>query len=431
MSFVSVGGDGNNPTYFEVVAAEKLMPSLKSAIVYTMSVLSQRHPWVHSLLRFDDEVFAAVTLCLDWHSLSASDACFAEALYGLTRKSTIPSSSTTSSSSSSSSPRTKQPGQSASGPALCKLSQRQRWATLLCQILLPYIRAKANRLYSAHTTQTRGILALALQYQAGAPAAEQQQQHHRQWVDTAHSLSTADLTPHSQCSAHDLDRSPTVLPITRSQGPPPQPRQPAASQQAAQLLRARVRAAALRIFLAAWPWVHAGCEGAAFAYNLAFLLDASPMHHPLLHLLRSRLVRVSAQDTMAADHVRQASRSTLAASARQLPFPFSALRSLQLRSQQALTDNLGNGLLLAVFAFKGLEWWYTAAEDKLAASKALPLPPAPSRTTALRQGGRTASGPLPVPHLQAHLHQPSTDGCCPVTRLPATLDHIRKLYETS
>lgn len=70
----------------------------------------------------------------------------------------------------------------------------------------------------------------------------------------------------------------------------------AASQEATQLLQTRVRAAALRIFLAVWPWIHAGCEGAAFAYNLAFLLDASPMHHPLLHLLQSRLVRVSAQD---------------------------------------------------------------------------------------------------------------------------------------
>lgn len=43
----------------------------------------------------------------------------------------------------------------------------------LLQVLLPFIRAKANRLYSAHTTHTRGILALALQYQANAAAAEQ------------------------------------------------------------------------------------------------------------------------------------------------------------------------------------------------------------------------------------------------------------------
>lgn len=39
MSFVSLGGDGSTkPTFFELIAAEKLMPSLKAATVYSLSV---------------------------------------------------------------------------------------------------------------------------------------------------------------------------------------------------------------------------------------------------------------------------------------------------------------------------------------------------------------------------------------------------------
>ncbi|KXZ52227.1 hypothetical protein GPECTOR_10g858 [Gonium pectorale] len=38
--FVHLGGDENSkPTYFEVIAADRLVPSLKAAIVYTLSVL--------------------------------------------------------------------------------------------------------------------------------------------------------------------------------------------------------------------------------------------------------------------------------------------------------------------------------------------------------------------------------------------------------
>ena len=39
MSFVSLGGDGSSrPTFFELAAAERLMPSLKAAAVYSLSV---------------------------------------------------------------------------------------------------------------------------------------------------------------------------------------------------------------------------------------------------------------------------------------------------------------------------------------------------------------------------------------------------------
>lgn len=39
MSFVAIGGDaGSRPTFFEVYAADRLVPSLRAAVVYSLSV---------------------------------------------------------------------------------------------------------------------------------------------------------------------------------------------------------------------------------------------------------------------------------------------------------------------------------------------------------------------------------------------------------
>ena len=56
MSFVSLGGDGLRPTFFELVAADRLMPSLKAAVVYSLSVYAQRRPALHRLLDREDEL---------------------------------------------------------------------------------------------------------------------------------------------------------------------------------------------------------------------------------------------------------------------------------------------------------------------------------------------------------------------------------------
>jgi hypothetical protein len=79
MSFVQVGGDSaSRPTYFELIAADQLVPSLKSAALYTLSVLSQRYPCLHRVLDHEDEALAALMLLIDWHSLAICDATFAE-----------------------------------------------------------------------------------------------------------------------------------------------------------------------------------------------------------------------------------------------------------------------------------------------------------------------------------------------------------------
>mmetsp|Transcript_25479 Transcript_25479/g.60611 ORF Transcript_25479/g.60611 Transcript_25479/m.60611 type:complete len:124 (+) Transcript_25479:231-602(+) len=73
------------PTYFEILAAEELTTSLKTAVVYSLSVFSQRHSWVHRLLDYEDELWAAIAFLVNSRSLVSSDATYAEALYGLKR----------------------------------------------------------------------------------------------------------------------------------------------------------------------------------------------------------------------------------------------------------------------------------------------------------------------------------------------------------
>lgn len=58
----------------------------------------------------------------------------------------------------------------------------------------------------------------------------------------------------------------------------------------------RVRALAVHAFLTVYPWVHAVHEGARFAYQLLYLLDATPYYSPSLHLLRLAVVRVTGQE---------------------------------------------------------------------------------------------------------------------------------------
>lgn len=46
MSFVTLGGEASaRPTFFELLAADKLLPSLKSAIAYSLSVSGLFEAW--------------------------------------------------------------------------------------------------------------------------------------------------------------------------------------------------------------------------------------------------------------------------------------------------------------------------------------------------------------------------------------------------
>eukprot|EP00775_Hariotina_reticulata_P011413 gene11413-11560_t len=172
MAFMQLGGAEGRPTFFEVYAADKLVPTLKAAVIYSLSVLGQSRGWVLRLLNYEDEVFAAVALLLERHSLSNFHATFAESLYGLKRQPAPLAQTAALSASAQGSSRlaaTDSSGRASQQGSL--LTTRHQHQALLCQVLLPYLKAKLDGWYSRHAT--RGVLGLAL---TTAQQRQQQQQ---------------------------------------------------------------------------------------------------------------------------------------------------------------------------------------------------------------------------------------------------------------
>jgi peroxin-12 len=132
------------------------------------------------------------------------------------------------------------------------------------------------------------------------------------------------------------------------------------------------------------------------------------------------------------------------------------LRTTCLRATHWLSDNARHALILLVFGFKGLEWWFTAAEGRLGgAGKALPLPPPPPPplpAPAVTGGVGLPADPACCPVCRQQTVNPAQlatsgyvgcyaclfayvaqHGVCPVTRVPTTTaaQHVRKLYDGS
>ncbi|DBB06285.1 TPA: hypothetical protein ACH3X1_011860 [Trebouxia sp. C0004] len=333
MSFVALGGDGSTrPTFFELVAAERLMPSLKAATVYSLSVFAQRRPIFHRLLDFEDELFAIITAALDRQSLLNGSSSFAESLYGLRRNS----------------------ARGIDNPKASLNKPSQQWTLLFLQ------------------------------------------------------------------------------PERRS-------------------LWRRTQAQILRLFMRLFPWIHATQEGLRFGYQLLYLLDSSPFYTPILHLLGQNIVRVSGPEMVEVQRQKQQRRQQQLQSAQQSSSVLWRLVSQGwLRSAYAFADHTRNALILSVFAFKLLEWWYTSAEERLGAQQALPPPSPPPPPKPSPDGLKLPEDATTCPICRKRRTNPAMasvsgyvfcypciygsidqHGCCPVTKLPATVDQLRRLYQSA
>ena len=97
-----------------------------------------------------------------------------------------------------------------------------------------------------------------------------------------------------------------------------------------------------------------------------------------------------------------------------------------------------------------LEWWYTSAEEKLGAQQALPPPPPPPPPKPSPDGLQLPDDTSVCPICRKKRTNPAMasvsgyvycypcifgsinqHGCCPVTRRPATVDQVRRLYQSA
>eukprot|EP00048_Salpingoeca_helianthica_P006324 m.97297 g.97297 ORF g.97297 m.97297 type:complete len:350 (+) comp13972_c0_seq6:101-1150(+) len=76
----------SRPTFFELVAEEGMIESLRPALRYLLTVGTQHAPHTFQpFLRFSDEIHAALQLLIDGYYLRTYDASFSEEFYGLKR----------------------------------------------------------------------------------------------------------------------------------------------------------------------------------------------------------------------------------------------------------------------------------------------------------------------------------------------------------
>lgn len=349
------------------------MPSLKAATVYSLSVFAQRRPFFHRLLDCEDELFAIVTAALDRQSLLNGSSSFAESLYGLRRSSV----------------------RGDVNPKASLTKRSQRWS-LIFLVALPYLQAKMEAIYNSHRRQARAPLGLRF----------------------------------------------AQRPIDATE---------VSSQTQSQSLWRRTQAQALKLFMRLFPWIHATQEGLRFGYQLLYLLDSTPFYTPVLHLLGQNIVRVSGQEMVEVQRQKQQRRQLQLEAAQRSPSVLWRLLSQGwLKSAYAFADHTRNALILSVFAFKLLEWWYTSAEEKLGAQQALPPPPPPPPPKPSPDGLQLPDDPTFCPVCRKKRTNPAMaavsgyvycypcifgsidqHGCCPVTRLPATVDQIRRLYQSA
>jgi len=365
--------------------------------LFTFQVYAQHRPNIHRLLEHEDELFFLISILLDRHSLLTSNASFAESLYALHR---VPRDAPETSAHSLN-------GNTRQGlemPAY-GLTPGQRSSSLMLLTLVPYLRAKLDAFYlKATAAAARGTTSMYSNNTTASstPAAAQ---------DTPNNSQDTSTRLYSE-------------PIDYQQR-------------------------AMEVFRAVYPFVSSAHEAARFWYQLLYLLNKTPYFSPELHLLGLVVARVSGQDVAMAERTKETRYNERLQWAQQgLGGPFSQrAREAWVRVSAAIGTHTRSALILAVFGYKLLEWWYTSAEQKLGGQQAPPPPPPPPAPKPSPQGIRLPNDLGICPLCRAERVNPAmiatsgyvfcypcafkfveSQGCCPVTKISARVDQIRRLY---
>ena len=162
MQFQVDAGDAR-PTFFELVAADRLVLSPRRSGVL-LGVLVQRRPSLARVLDFEDEAFALFMLLAEAHSFATSDGSVAEGLYGLERTRLTPrprpasraTESTLRAAVTALSLASGVPDAGRERRRALRITPRQRLASVVALVALPYARDKLEKLY-ARLAASRGV----------------------------------------------------------------------------------------------------------------------------------------------------------------------------------------------------------------------------------------------------------------------------------
>ncbi|XP_076867256.1 peroxisome assembly protein 12 [Brachyhypopomus gauderio] len=116
----------DRPSIFEVLAQDSLMSAVKPALQHAIKTLAESNPARYGILwRNFDEIYVVLDLLLQHHFLSRTSASFSENFYGLKRV-----------------------GPDSARPAHRGLPRKQHLRSLLLLALLPYLRAKLEKVFA-------------------------------------------------------------------------------------------------------------------------------------------------------------------------------------------------------------------------------------------------------------------------------------------
>ncbi|XP_062144740.1 peroxisome biogenesis protein 12 [Alnus glutinosa] len=386
-----VGGQGTRPTFFEMAAAQQLPASLRAALTYSIGVLALRRPFLHRVLDYEDEFFALLMLVLETHSLRTTDASFSESLYGLRRRAV----------------RIKVKKDdvqlnSADEIHHSGLRKRQKVLSVVFLVVLPYLKSK---LYSIYNKEREARLQASLWGHGD-----------ERFDDTDY----IDGREDSLVSRGNLDIEASI--------------------------RTRLTKRIHKILGACYPWLHASSEGASFAYQLLYLLDATGFYSVGLHALGIHVCRATGQELMDTSSRISKIRSRERERLRGPPW-LKALQGALLSCLYTSLDYAQTGLIAAVFFFKMMEWWYQSAEERMSAPTVYPPPPPPPPPKAAEEGIPLPPNRTICPLCSQKRANPSVVtvsgfvfcyACifkyvsqykrCPTTLMPTTVDHIRRLF---
>ncbi|CAN8260471.1 unnamed protein product [Cochlearia groenlandica] len=386
-----VGGEGTRPTFFEMAAAQQLPASLRAALTYSLGVFALRRSFLHKVLDYEDEFFAALMLILEGHSLRTTDASFAESLYGLRRKSLRLR-------------LRKENVRADSGEEIrhSGLEKRQRILSVVFLVVLPYLKSKLHAIYNK---EREARLRESL------------------WGTEEQGFDEADFFTGEES---------IVLRETSEN----------------QELSVRIQIATkIKKFIAVcYPWIHASSEGLSFTYQLLYLLDATGFYSLGLQALGIQVCRATGKELMDTSSRISKIRNNERDRLRGPPW-LKKVQGALLSCSYTVLDYAQTGLIASVFIFKMMEWWYQSAEERLSAPTVYPPPPPPPAPRVAKEGI-----PLPTDRTLCALclqkrANPSVVtvsgfvfcySCvfkyvskykrCPVTLIPASVDQIRRLF---
>eukprot|EP00741_Cyanophora_paradoxa_P007550 tig00001154_g7302.t1 len=235
----SLAGDESaalRPSFFELIAQDRLLPPLAPALKYVLSLLAQRDPRFVRWADRSEEIFTVAMAALEWSFLRRHDSSFEENFYGLCRA-RLPSSSAL---------RRQAPRQERgslggqlekAGRSTDGLRDRDRLLSLFFLVGMPYLRTKADEWFAS---------------QAGP------------------------VTPFGRLPAAPPEQSPPQ----RSEGT------------AWERGRRRLLEWAVKVY----PYANAGVEASVFAYQALYLLGLTPHFTPWLRIQRLVIRRSTPRD---------------------------------------------------------------------------------------------------------------------------------------